>query len=67
MAPRPAPDTPKTKRAKAAREKFVADLIVRDDAAPRGADGKVPRHATHEVTRNAKGQRGVRRVRFKVV
>jgi hypothetical protein len=52
-------------RAKTAKDKFTADLITRGDAAERDATGKVPRQATHVLTRDAAGRPVVRRVRFK--
>lgn len=69
--PRPrAGRTPKTKtaastRAKAAADKFTADVIARGEAVERDAHGRVPRHATHVLTRDAAGHPVVRRVKFK--
>jgi hypothetical protein len=52
-------------RAKAASDKFTSDLVTRGEAAERDASGKVPRHATHVLTRDADGNPVVRRVKFK--
>jgi hypothetical protein len=58
-------DTAPTK-ADLAAQRFVSDLIVRGEAAPRDATGKVPHHATHEITKeHADGSIEVKRVRFK--
>ena len=54
-----------SKRAKAAADKFTSDLVTRGDAVERDAAGKVPRHATHVLTRDAAGRPVVRRVKFK--
>jgi len=52
-------------RAKAAADKFTADVIARGEAVERDASGRVPRHATHVLTRDAAGNPVVRRVKFK--
>lgn len=52
-------------RVKAAADKFTSDLIARGEAVERDASGKVPRHATHVLTRDAAGNPVVRRVKFK--
>jgi len=47
--------------------RFVADLLTRGEAAERDAKGRLPRRATHEVTkRNPDGTVAVKRVRFKL-
>ena len=48
-----------------ARDRFTADVLARGEAVERSADGKVPREATHVVTRDASGTLVVKRVRFK--
>jgi hypothetical protein len=57
--------TASKRRAVAAQEKFTADLLARGEASERGADGKVPRHATHVVTRGPGDTVVIKRVRFK--
>lgn len=47
--------------------RFVADLLARGEAAERDAKGRLPRRATHEITkRNPDGSAEVKRVRFKL-
>jgi hypothetical protein len=63
-----APRRPRTRaaaRAKAAADKYTADVIARGEAGVRDAKGKVPRQATHVLTRDRSGTLVVRRVKFK--
>lgn len=51
----------------AAERRFVNDLVVRGEAEPRDASGKLPLQATHEIEQvNPDGSVKVKRVRFKL-
>jgi hypothetical protein len=50
----------------AASQRFVGDLLVRGEAAPRDSQGKVPLHATHVIKgKKPDGTPEVKRIRFK--
>lgn len=50
----------------AASQRFVGDLLVRGEAAPRDSKGNVPLHATHVITgKKPDGTPAVKRIRFK--
>ncbi|HKD79265.1 MAG TPA: hypothetical protein VKH81_06190 [Candidatus Angelobacter sp.] len=50
----------------AASQRFVGDLLVRGEAAPRDNQGNVPLHATHVITgKKPDGTPTVKRIRFK--
>ena len=50
----------------AASQRFVGDLLVRGEAAPRDKQGNVPLHATHVITgKRPDGTPAVKRIRFK--
>ena len=54
------------KAAGASTNRFLQDLLVRGEAAPLGAKGKLTADATHVVTgQSANGTLTVKRVRFK--
>ena len=58
--------TPKAAGGAATTNRFLQDLLVRGEAAPLGAKGKLTADATHVVTgRSANGTLTVKRVRFK--
>jgi hypothetical protein len=55
-------------RASAAQERFVADLLVRNEAQHLGPGGKLAPQATHVIEKDEpSGLARVRRVRFKLV
>jgi hypothetical protein len=50
----------------AASQRFVGDLLVRGEAAPRNSQGNVPLHATHVIRgKKPDGTPDVKRIRFK--
>jgi hypothetical protein len=50
----------------AASQRFVGDLLVRGEAAPRDSQGNVPLHATHVIrSKKPDGTPDVKRIRFK--
>ena len=65
------PAAKKTKRPASAKKqaaaRFVEDLLVRQEAAKPGPDGKLPPQATHAITKeNPDGTTEVKRARFKL-
>ena len=54
----------KASRASDEEKAFIESLIAHGQAAPPGPDGKLPRGATHELTRDASGNVTVVRKRF---
>jgi hypothetical protein len=65
--PAAAKPTRKVTKPSPSATRFVADLLTRGEAAERDAKGRLPRRATHEVTkRNPDGTAEVKRVRFKL-
>ena len=57
----------KTPAQKQAEERFVQDLVVRQEAAKPTEDGRLPLEATHVITKDdKKGTAVVKRVRFKL-
>jgi hypothetical protein len=51
----------------AASQRFVGDLLVRGEAAPRDSQGNVPLRATHVIRgKKPDGTPDVKRIRFKV-
>lgn len=52
---------------KGSSSKFVSDLLIRNEAAERSRDGKVPLNATHVIERKGPdGSVQVKRVRLKL-
>jgi len=50
----------------AASQRFVQDVLVRGEAAPRDSQGNVPLHATHVITgKKPDGTPNIKRVRLK--
>lgn len=61
------PPKPATEAEKQAGDRFVNDLVVREEAQKTGKDGKLPLDATHEITKEKEdGTVEVKRARFKL-